>query len=48
VGLSVVTNLAAGMTATPLSHEDTLDQASVAAAGLTTLLKAFCGELAHG
>jgi xanthosine phosphorylase len=48
VGLSVVTNLAAGMTATPLSHEETLDQASVAAAGLTTLLKAFCGELAHG
>jgi xanthosine phosphorylase len=48
VGLSVVTNLAAGLTASPLSHEETLGQASAAAAQLAKVLHAFCRELADG
>ena len=48
VGLSVVTNLAAGLTGTALSHEETLEQAAVAAAKLGQLLRAFCKELADG
>jgi xanthosine phosphorylase len=48
VGLSVVTNLAAGMTASPLSHEETLLQASAAAAGVEKILRTFCRELADG
>jgi xanthosine phosphorylase len=48
VGLSAVTNLAAGLAATPLSHQDTLEQAAVGAAKLGQLLRAFCKELADG
>jgi xanthosine phosphorylase len=48
VGLSVVTNLAAGLAAGPLSHEETLGQASAAAAKLAKVLRAFCRELADG
>jgi purine nucleoside phosphorylase len=48
VGLSVVTNLAAGLAGGPLSHEETLEQASAAAARLAELLRAFCRELADG
>jgi xanthosine phosphorylase len=48
VGLSVVTNLAAGLGAGPLSHEETLAQASTAAAKLAMVLRAFCRELADG
>jgi xanthosine phosphorylase len=48
VGLSVVTNLAAGLADGPLSHEETLGQASAAAAKLAKLLRAFCRELADG
>jgi xanthosine phosphorylase len=48
VALSVVSNLAAGLEAGPISHEETLAQAAGAAARLTTLLTAFCAELAHG
>ena len=47
-GLSVVTNLAAGLAAGPLSHEETLGQASAAAAKLAKVLRAFCRELADG
>jgi homotetrameric cytidine deaminase len=47
-GLSVVTNLAAGLAASPLSHQETLDQASAAAAKLEQILRAFCKELADG
>ncbi|HEX5079940.1 MAG TPA: purine-nucleoside phosphorylase [Geminicoccaceae bacterium] len=47
VGLSVVTNLAAGLAAEPLSHAETLAQASTAAAKLAGLLRAFCREIAH-
>jgi xanthosine phosphorylase len=48
VGLSAVTNLAAGLAAGPLSHEETLGQASAAAAGLAKILRAFCRELTDG
>jgi xanthosine phosphorylase len=48
VGLSVVTNLAAGLAAGPLSHEETLGQASAAAAKVAKVLRAFCRELADG
>jgi xanthosine phosphorylase len=48
VGLSVVTNLAAGLGAGPLSHEETLTQACTAAAKLAMVLRAFCRELADG
>jgi xanthosine phosphorylase len=48
IGLSVVTNLAAGLGAGPLSHEETLAQASTAAAKLAMVLRAFCRELADG
>ena len=47
VGLSVVTNLAAGLAAAPLSHAETLAQASAAATKLAELLRAFCREVAH-
>jgi xanthosine phosphorylase len=48
VGLSVVTNLAAGLASGPLSHEETLGQASAAAAKLAKVLRAFCRALADG
>jgi xanthosine phosphorylase len=44
--ISVVTNLAAGMAAEPLSHGGTLDAASAAAATLVELLTAALPELA--
>lgn len=48
VGLSAVTNLAAGLSGTALSHQETLEQAAVSAAKLGQLLRAFCKELADG
>jgi xanthosine phosphorylase len=48
IGLSVVSNLAAGLEGSPITHEETLAHAAGAAARLSSLLKAFCGELAHG
>jgi len=48
VGLSAVTNLAAGLSGTALSHQETLEQAAVSAAKLGQILRAFCGELANG
>ena len=48
LGLSVVTNLAVGLTEGPLSHEETIEQASAAGQNLQTLLRAFCKELADG
>ena len=48
VALSVVSNLAAGLDATPITHEETLAHAAGAAARLSALLKALCAELAHG
>jgi xanthosine phosphorylase len=44
--VSAVTNLAEGMGGEPLSHEQTLRFAEVAARDLTRLIAAFCEELA--
>lgn len=41
VGLSVITNLAEGMSPFPLSHEQTLKYASIGAKNLVTLILAF-------
>ncbi|MGI9437515.1 MAG: purine-nucleoside phosphorylase [Geminicoccaceae bacterium] len=46
IGLSIVTNLAAGMTGDPLSHEETLSEAGAAGTKLGRLLHAFFKELA--
>ncbi len=47
LGLSIVTNLAAGLAAEPLSHGETLTQAGSAAATLQRLLTGLLEELAH-
>jgi xanthosine phosphorylase len=44
--VSAITNLAEGMGGEPLSHEQTLRFAAVAAEDLTRLIAAFCEELA--
>jgi xanthosine phosphorylase len=44
--VSAITNLAEGMGGDPLSHEQTLRFAAVAAEDLTRLIAAFCEELA--
>jgi purine-nucleoside phosphorylase len=46
--VSVVTNLAAGMAAEPLSHEQTLAASSRAAGDLARLLAAALPEIARG
>lgn len=45
--LSIVTNLAAGLAATSLSHEDTLAAANAALERVTVLLEAALPEIAH-
>jgi xanthosine phosphorylase len=47
LGLSIVTNLAAGLAGHPLSHEETLTQAAGAAATLERLLRGLLEDLAH-
>ncbi len=47
LGLSIVTNLAAGLAAHPLSHAETLTEAAGAAATLQRLLTGLLEELAH-
>jgi homotetrameric cytidine deaminase len=47
LGLSIVTNLAAGLAEQPLSHAETLAQAAGAAATLQRLLTGLLEELAH-
>ena len=46
VGFSIVTNLAAGMSGNPLSHQETLSEAVAAGAKLAHLLTALFKELA--
>jgi xanthosine phosphorylase len=46
--ISVITNLAAGMNAEPLSHEQTLRCAKLAVDDLTNLLLTFVGEYKNG
>ena len=45
VALSIITNLAAGMSKTELSHQETLDNAALAAAALRKLLVEFIATL---
>jgi xanthosine phosphorylase len=47
LGLSIVTNLAAGLAEHPLSHEETLTQAAGAALTVERLLHGLLEELAH-
>jgi xanthosine phosphorylase len=47
LGLSIVTNLAAGLAAHPLSHAETLTQAAGAAVAVERLLRGLLEELAH-
>ena len=44
-GVSVITNLAEGMSPFPLSHEQTLKYAAIGAKGLVTLILAFLARL---
>ncbi len=44
--VSVITNLAEGMSPVPLSHEQTLKYAAIGATGLVTLILAFLTQLA--
>lgn len=46
LGLSVVTNLAAGMTDTSISHEETLHYGKIGAANLSKLIQGFIKDLA--
>ncbi|PWF39066.1 xanthosine phosphorylase [Massilia glaciei] len=46
VGVSVITNLAEGMSPFPLSHEQTLKYAAIGAKDLVTLILAFLGNVA--
>ncbi|MGI9499152.1 MAG: purine-nucleoside phosphorylase, partial [Geminicoccaceae bacterium] len=49
IGFSIVTNLAAGMSGSPLSHDETLSEAGAAGTKLARLLSALFKELAgHG
>jgi homotetrameric cytidine deaminase len=49
IGFSIVTNLAAGMSGTALSHDETLSEAGAAGKKLERLLRAYFKELAdHG
>ncbi|HSA79647.1 MAG TPA: hypothetical protein VLE23_02415, partial [Geminicoccaceae bacterium] len=47
LGLSIVTNFAAGLAPHPLSHAETLTQAAGAAATLERLLRGLLEDLAH-
>ncbi|MEZ5935006.1 MAG: purine-nucleoside phosphorylase [Alphaproteobacteria bacterium] len=47
IGFSIVTNLAAGMSGTALSHEETLNEAGAAGTKLERLLRALFKELAE-
>ena len=45
IAISVITNLAAGMNTTKLSHEETLENAKLAEKNLTTLIKNFINNV---
>lgn len=48
VGLSLVTNLAAGISPTPLAHDEVVAAGKQAAAALTALVTTFCRKLGAG
>ena len=45
LGLSMITNMAAGMSAKPLSHQEVIETSNAASAKFSTLVKAIIGEL---
>ena len=45
IGISVITNLAAGMNKTKLSHQETLDNAALAEKHLLKLIKNFINDV---
>ena len=45
IGISVITNLAAGMNKTKLSHQETLENASLAENNVLNLIKQFIQEV---
>ena len=45
LGLSMITNMAAGMSAKPLSHQDVIETSKKASAKFSALLKEIIGEL---
>ena len=45
IGISVITNLAAGMNKTKLSHQETLENASLAENNVINLIKKFISEV---
>ena len=45
IGISVITNLAAGMNKTKLSHQETLENASLAENNVLNLIKQFIREV---
>ena len=45
IAISVITNYAAGMSKTKLSHQETLEQASLAEGKVLTLIKGFIRDL---
>ena len=45
IGISVITNLAAGMNKTKLSHQETLDNAALAEKNITSLIKRFIHDV---
>ena len=45
IAISIITNYAAGMSKTKLSHEETLEQASLAEENILTLIKNFIRDI---
>ena len=45
LGLSMITNMAAGMSAKPLSHQEVIETSNTASAKFSSLVKAIIGEL---
>ena len=45
IGISIITNLAAGMNETKLSHQETLENASLAENNVLNLIKQFISEV---
>ena len=45
IGISIITNYAAGLSNTPLSHKETLEQAALAENNILNLIKNFIKEV---
>ena len=45
-GMSLISNLAAGISEQPLSHDEVIEEGRAAAARMTGVVSALCGRLA--